>query len=660
MVDRSSEITGDTIVSEQDWLRRLDRELNQAQYEFVTLSAPAILGLAGPGSGKTRALMYRAAHLIKNGVPPGSMMLLTFTNKAAGEMKERLEKLIGYLPKGLWAGTFHSTGARILRRHAPLLGRTGQFTILDEVDSNRLLRQLVDSLPFKIDRDGRNLLLKRRFLEKVISRHRNSNLTVEQVILEYYPRQVEYTELIERLGRMYTERKRESNSFDFDDLLICWRDLFRDHPRVKAEYRERFRHLLVDEFQDTNRIQAELVDQFAGAASICVVGDDAQSIYAFRQAEVKNIVTFPDKYPRCQVIRMERNYRSTPEIVSLADRSIAINREQLKKKLYSSNPPGEKPVLVQARDVYQEASLVGYLVGELHSFGVPYKEIAVLYRSSYLSSGVEFELMRRQLRYRTFGGLRFLQKGHIKDVTAYLRVLYNPEDRVSWQRVVTLQPGIGEATFETLWKEWSRFPDRLQAMLSGKVSPPRGAAGWERLRETYLDLVTPGLTLPAMIDIVLQKNYDAILEKSYPDQFEERRQGIERLADYGARFASLGQFLDTISLDDSIYSDGSLPSTDRGFLTLSTIHSAKGKEWEAVFVIGLNEGQFPSSRIDSSLVEEERRLFYVAVTRARRYLYLLSYRQDHRQWGAAPLIPSLFLRELPPETYQVLEPDPEF
>lgn len=656
-MDRRGKPKEDNTIVEQVWLERLSRELNQAQYKFVTLSAPAILGLAGPGSGKTRALMFRAAHLIKSGVPPERLMLLTFTNKAADEMKERLEKLLGYLPQGLWAGTFHSTGARILRRHASLLGRTGQFTILDQEDSARVLRQLLNSLPFKIDEDGSNLLIKRKFLEKVISQSRNSDLSIEQVISEHHPRQAEYTGLIDRLARMYMQKKQETNCFDFDDLLICWRDLFREHPQIRAGYRERFRHILVDEFQDTNIVQAELVDQFAGAASICVVGDDAQSIYAFRQAEIKNIVSFPEKYPRCQVIRMERNYRSTPEIVSLADRSISVNRGQLKKTLYSFNPSGQKPVLVQAWNAYQEASMVSYLINDLHSHGVPYKEMAVLYRSSYLSSDVELELMRQRLSYRTYGGLRFLQKSHIKDVLAYLKAVHNPHDEISWRRIATLQPGIGEATFEALWKKWQQYPDRLGAMLEGKVAPARGTGGWERLRETVSAISATGQTIPKMIDAVLQKNYDCILEKNYPDQFEERRQGIERLADYGARFDSLRQFLESISLDDSIFSDGSLPSADRSFLTLSTIHSAKGKEWEAVFVIGLNEGQFPSSRMDISQVEEERRLFYVAVTRARRYLYLLTYRQDRRHWGAATVNPSLFLLELPPDTYQLLDPD---
>ncbi len=644
-------------IVDQDWLERLSRDLNQAQYKFATLSAPVILGLAGPGSGKTRALMFRAAHMIKSGVPPEHLMLLTFTNKAAGEMKERLEKLIGYLPRGLWAGTFHSTGARILRRHASLLGRTNRFTILDQDDSARVYRQLLGQLPFKIDDDGRNLLIKRKFLEKVISQSRNSDHSIEQVISEYYPRQMEYTGLINRLAQMFTDLKKETNSFDFDDLLICWRDLFRNHSQIRAEYRERFRHLLVDEFQDTNVVQAELVDQFAGASSICVVGDDAQSIYAFRQAEIRNIVSFPEKYPECQVIRMEQNYRSTPEIVSLADRSISVNRGQLAKNLYSHNPSGQKPVLVQTWDAYREASLVGYLINDLHSQGIAYKEMAVLYRSSYLSAEVEFELIRRRLRYRTFGGLRFLQKSHIKDVLAYLKAIYNPQDEVSWRRIVTLQPGIGEATFEALWKKWRKFPDHLKAMQEGKIAPARGIGGWKELQEIVSTLAVPDCTVPEMIDTILQKNYDRILEKNYPDQFEERRQGIERLADYGARYDSLGQFLESISLDDSIFGDGTLPSADQGFLTLSTIHSAKGREWEAVFVIGLNEGQFPSSRIDYSQVEEERRLFYVAVTRARRYLYLSTYRQDRRQLGATAVNPSLFLLELPPDIYQLLDPE---
>ncbi len=657
-MDRRCRIGGDMTFVDQSWLDLLSRDLNQAQYEFVTLTAPVILGLAGPGSGKTRALMFRAAHLLKSGVPPEQLLLLTFTNKAADEMRDRLEKLIGFLPQGLWAGTFHSTGARILRRHASLLGRTSRFTILDDEDSAKMLRLLINSLPYKLGEEERNLLVKRRFLEKVISQSRNSDSDIKDVISDYYPRLVEYTELIERLSQMYLLRKQESNSLDFDDLLICWRDLFRDHPQVRAGYRERFRHLMVDEFQDTNKVQAELVDQFAGADSICVVGDDAQSIYAFRQAEIRNIVSFPEKYPQCRVIKMERNYRSTPEIVTLADGSISFNRGQLRKKLYSLNPSGEKPVLAQAWDASQEASLVIYLINDLHSRGVPYQEMAVLYRSSFLASDVEFGLIHRGLRYRTFGGIRFLQKSHIKDVLAYLKAVHNPGDEISWRRIITLQPGIGEATFEALWKKWGQYPDRLAAMAAGKIAPSRGLDAWKYFREAILALNVPGQTVPEMIDLVLQKNYESILERNYPDQFEERLEGIARLGDYSKRFESLGQFLESVTLDDSIFNDGTLPSADSGYLTLSTIHSAKGREWDVVFIIGLNEGQFPSSRMDyDSRIEEERRLFYVAVTRARRYLYLLTYRQDRRQWGAATVNPSPFLRELPSDTYRLMDPD---
>ncbi len=642
------------------WTEFLKQELNPRQYEFATSEDSALLGLAGPGSGKTRALIFRAAHLIKCGVHPEQLLLLTFTNKAAGEMKERLEGLLGFLPRDLWAGTFHSIGSRILRRHADRLGRTPNFTILDEDDSRTALKQILGVLD--ISDEDRKLIMKRGLLGRIISQARNSELTIKEVMEEDYPYRLEYLETVSRAAELYEQKKRESNSFDFDDLLLYWLDLFKEYPLIRDQYRHRFKHVLVDEFQDTNVVQARIIDLFSGAGSICVVGDDAQSIYAFRYANIGNILSFPEKYDRCQVVRMEQNYRSSPEIVELANNLISYNRDQLPKTLFSKNPPGEKPVVVRVYDARQEASFVLQNIWELQNNNIPLSEIAVLYRSSYLTPEVEFALSRRGISYRTYGGVKFFQKAHVKDVLAYLKVLYNPHDENSWRRIATLQKGVGQASFDSLWSRLTSYDNPLEAVITGREKPSRGKDSWESLRVT-LELLSKSdqEDVPHLIGAVLDANYDDLLKQNYPDQYEDRFRGIERLAIYAERFEGLPAFLESLALEESVFADTSAAgSYTKDQLTLSTIHSAKGKEWDSVFIIGMNQGQFPSGRVDRAFLDEERRLFYVAATRARRYLFLSTYIEDYRNYGAVSEGPSQFLRELPPECYRLLDLSSDF
>ncbi len=640
---------------DRKWMELLRRELNPQQYEFATTEDQALLGLAGPGSGKTRALIYRTAHLIKCGVKPEKLLLLTFTNKAAGEMKERLETLLGFLPRALWAGTFHSIGSRILRRHADLLGRTANFTILDEDDSRTVLKQILAALDTS-DED-RKMIMKRNLLARIISQSRNSGLTIKDVMEEDYPYRLEYLETINRVAELYEQKKKESNAFDFDDLLLCWLDLFESHPLIRDRYRRRFKHVLVDEFQDTNVVQARIIELFSGASSICVVGDDAQSIYAFRYANIGNILSFPEKYERCQVVRLEQNYRSSPEIVELANTLISYNRDQLPKTLFSKNPPGEKPVIAKVFDARQEASFVLQNIWELQNNGVSLNEIAVLYRSSYLTPEVEFALSRKGISYRTYGGVKFFQKAHVKDVLAYLKVLYNPHDENAWRRIATLQKGVGQASFDKLWSRLKKNASPLEAVIAGHEKPSRGKEGWEALRGTLELLYKSGQEdVPSLITSVLDANYDDILMQNYPDQYEDRFRGIERLAIYAGRFDNLPAFLESLALEESVFADTSAAGSQSDEqLTLSTIHSAKGKEWDSVFIIGMNQGQFPSQQTGQAGLDEERRLFYVAATRAKRYLFLSTYIEDYRNYGAVSEGPSQFLRELPPECYQLVD-----
>ncbi|MGM0651451.1 MAG: ATP-dependent helicase [Bacillota bacterium] len=643
-----------------EWIELLKHELNPAQFEFATAEDHALLGLAGPGSGKTRALVYRAAHLIKSGIQPEQLMLLTFTNKAAGEMKERLEDLLGFLPYNLWSGTFHSIGARILRKHASLAGRTPNFTIFDEDDMRVQLKHILAEL--SIDDEDRKIIMKRGLLGRIISQSRNSALSVKEVMEEDYHYRLEYLDVVKNTAEFYEQKKRESNAFDFDDLLLCWLELFEQNPQVAEQYRRRFKHVLVDEFQDTNVIQARIIDLFAGSSTVCVVGDDAQSIYAFRYADVGNILSFPDRYTLCQVVRMEQNYRSTPEIVELANCSIRHNRQQLHKELFSTNSPGVKPAVAKVFDARQEASFVLQSIWELQNNGVSLDEIAVLYRSSYLTPEVEFALSRKGISYRTYGGVKFFQKAHIKDLLAYLKVIYNPSDENSWRRIATLQQGLGPAGFDKLWAKIKKHDNPLLAALEGKESLSRGKKGWDELMIALGAIYKNSEeSVPHLISSVLELNYDKLLKQNYPDQYDERLRGVERLMIYAERFDTLEDFLESLALEESVFADTTAAEgTGEGQLTLSTIHSAKGKEWDAVFIIGMNQGHFPGQQVDTKSLDEERRLFYVAATRARRFLYLTTYREDNRSYGAVSEGPSLFLRELPPECYQLINYDNGF
>lgn len=639
-------ITGDI-----DWNKKIEEELNPAQNLFATVKAPVLMGLAGPGSGKTRALVYRASHLIKSGILPRNIMLVTFTNKAADEMKLRLENLLGERPEDMWAGTFHSSGARILRIHAHMVERSNRFTILDESDRAALLKICMESQKESMSEGERTLFIRRGFMGRVISQAVNSAGSLESILDEYYPDQLDYADFMVRVAGRYEQAKKESNAFDFDDLLVKWLQLFLNNGEVLEKYRRRFAHILVDEFQDSNPIQGRLVDLLAARSAVCVVGDDAQSIYSFRFAHVDNMINFPDRHPGCLIVRMEQNYRSTPQIVELADRVISFNRHQLHKRLYSINPEGRLPCVVSTPNASGEASFVVGKVGDLLAEGVPLREMAVLYRNSYLTQAVEIELLNQGIVYRTYGGVKMMHKAHIKDILAWFKVLYNPRDGVSWRRLIGMHPGLGPSSADYVLSLMAASADPLTDILSGKIAPRRGKQGWEALLRVLKE-IRAGEPVPDTIYSILRSGYWEIMRKLYPDDWEERYLSIEQLASESLRFNGPDEFLEKLTLEDTLFLERD-SDHNRDFLTLSTIHSAKGKEWDAVFILALNEGRFPNSRDDVRL-EEERRLFYVAASRARKFLYLSTYRLDYYRGGYLLAAPSLFLQELPPGFYETL------
>lgn len=643
-------------ITELSWQQRLRQDLNAEQYFFVTEDNSSLLGIAGPGSGKTRALTYRVANLLQENVPPENILLVTFTNKAAEEMKNRVREIIGYFPPGLWAGTFHSIGARILRRHASLVNRSPNFSILDEDDREAMLKSSFAALKLTLETKDQNLFIKKGLLGKILSSARNSALDLETYIQTRTPELANYLFIFKQVEEKYEEKKRLANAFDFDDLLSVWLELLQKNEHIRHYYQQQFQHILVDEYQDTNAIQDQIVLLLGEKSSTCLVGDDAQSIYSFRCAEVGNILTFPLKRPDCKVVKLVQNYRSVPEILELANCSISNNKQQFKKELFTTRPPGEKPYVYIASDNFKEALFIVNKIQELYDEGQNLRDIAVLYRSSYLAQDVEMELLKKNIPYQTFGGLKFLQRAHIKDILAWLKILENPLDEISWQRVVLMHKGLGAATFQQIWLKMCSYPQPLQAITQEKILPPRGHQGWKALVSTLRKLEkTPLEDVPRLVQVIIENHYGKYLKENYPDDYLERVMGIERLAAYGSRCASLREFLESLILEEAlIMEDFNDKNAQKDYLTLSTIHSAKGKEWKTVLLMGLNEGRFPALQ-NKKNIDEERRLFYVAVTRAKDYLYLTSSREEYRGWGSYISGPSSFIKELPLHCYRVLE-----
>ncbi len=646
-----------------------EKELNPQQLAVVKTAGGPILVIAGAGSGKTRVVTYRVAYLIETGVTPSNILLVTFTNKAAREMLRRVEFLspaaIG-VGSSVWGGTFHHIGNRILRRHAPLVGFQPNYTILDQEDSKSLMEACISDL--KLNPKG-SRFPRGGVLEDIVGLSINTQRPIEELVLDRYPFFYELLDDIRAVADRYRKRKRELNSMDFDDLLFFWKSLLQEHPEVRARYGEQFQHILVDEYQDTNRIQAEIIDLLAERrGNIMVVGDDSQSIYSFRGANFANILSFPDRYPAATVFKLEINYRSTPEILQLANSSIVFNRYQFPKELQTVRPAGAMPTLVPMQDVLEQASFVAQKVAEVRDTGTPLSQIAVLYRAHYHSMELQMELTRRGIPFQVRSGLRFFEQAHIKDVCAYLKVICNPFDELAWKRVLQLYPKVGKATAEKIWRLISSGSSDPRLALEAKEVASKIAAGgresWREFTRTLAKLRGPEMTSDPgrMIETVLKEGYEAYLHAQYPN-YESRTDDLRQLANFARQYSSCEDFLSELALLTSIEGeDQPVRREENGTMTLSSVHQAKGLEWSVVFIIWLAEGRFPSLR---SLTEsggegeeEERRLFYVAVTRARDELYLCYPRFASDRGGRETIQrPSRFISELPGEGYERLDPE---
>ncbi len=640
-------------------------ELNEEQFAAVTSAPGAALVIAGAGSGKTRTLTYRVAYLLDQGVDPRHILLLTFTNKAAREMTERVRELVPHDLSPLWSGTFHSIGNRILRRHAEDLGLTKAFSILDRDDQKSLLSGVVGGMD--IDTSVRRFP-KADVLATMFSLVENTGVELKALIETRYPYFEDWTREIIEVHKRYTKRKLQTNSADFDDLLVLTLRLFKEQPDVLALYRKRFRHVLVDEYQDTNAVQCELIDLLAAdGGSVMAVGDDAQSIYSWRGADMENILTFPERYDGCRVFKIETNYRSVPEILELSNTAIRANQARFEKDLRSARAAlGTKPALVPLEDPSTQARFIAQRLLQLRDEeGVPLEEMAVIYRAHFQSLEIQMELTSHGIPFAITSGLRFFEQAHIKDVAAFLRFVTNRRDETSFKRIVLLLPGIGAKGAEKLWRAWldtgwagrEETPDWPEVLGGLKGVPKKAANHWEQLGYIFAEMTPDGefATPSDMVYSVLEGMYDEHLRSSY-DNYENRRSDIEQLMSYGGGFDDVLDFLSQLSLLGSADGEpgGDRTEPDREKVTLSSIHQAKGLEWKAVFVVWLAEGQFPNGRVieadDPDMMEEERRLFYVAVTRAKDELYL-SYPMVNPKSYSGDVIqrPSRFLEDFPKE-----------
>ncbi|OGB87207.1 hypothetical protein A3J44_01835 [candidate division WOR-1 bacterium RIFCSPHIGHO2_02_FULL_45_12] len=638
-------------------------ELTDEQLPVVTSAGGPMLVIAGAGSGKTRTVTYRVAYLVESGVPLERILLVTFTNKAAKEMLSRVEMLLGRDVKDIWGGTFHSVGNRILRRHAKLIGYESNFTILDRADSKELIDSCIGDA--NIDVKARRFP-KGDNLQSIFGLATNKDKKIVDVIAYNYPQFEALTDEIEAISLAYKEKKKKHNLMDFDDLLFFWWKLLADNGEVAARYAGKFLHVLVDEYQDTNLLQAKIISILAsGHHNIMAVGDDSQSIYSFRGAHFKNIMNFPRVYPGAKVFKLEINHRSVPEILELANQSIVNAKERFNKELKARRAGGQKPVLLPFSTVYEQASFIAQRMLELREEGRTLNEMAVLYRSHYQSMEIQMELTKRGIPFEVRSGLRFFEEAHIKDVLAHLKVFHNPYDAIAWARVLKLLERIGSRTAEKIFQKITQSLKPLEDILSDEIISlvPRGGERAFRLFQERLRKLSERVDKPAeMIKTITESSYEDYLKTRYPN-YRERLEDLEQLGSYATQFKDLEELLSALALVSGLESETVVggEETESEACILTTVHQAKGLEWKVVFVVWLADGRFPSylSFGKEEEMEEERRLFYVAVTRAKDELYL-SYPLIYSGYeGQVLMKTSRYLEEVPEELFDKWEVEEE-
>jgi len=636
-------------------------ELNDEQFQVVTEGDGPCLVLAGAGSGKTRAVTYRVAWLLEHGVPADRILLLTFTNKAAKEMVVRAETLLKSYPQGLWAGTFHSVANRLLRMYGDRTPFGRNFSILDEDDATDLMKLCIKERKVKITGER---FPSANVMKNIMSYSVNARIPITQIIEDRHPALMAYIADILEIAKKYAAEKERQQTMDFDDLLVKLLELLKNDNDLREQLATKFAYVLVDEFQDTNIIQAELVDLLSSVhRNLLVVGDDAQSIYSFRAAEIKNILDFPEHYEGAKTFRLLTNYRSTPEILAVANAVIKNNKEQFKKDLEAVVKSGDLPLLVPAADERQEAQYVTEQILELIEGGTKLKQISVLFRAAFHSQALEFELMKRNIPYEYRGGMKFFERAHIKDAIAHLRLTRNVKDGMAWIRALQLQPGFGLATASKAASFFGELSDIGAALSSTPPFSPKVMMGWKKTADILATMLAGYSPAEMLRNFAGSEGYNEYLSAEYPNA-RERREDLEQFSVFAEQYQEIGPFLDAIALtgdfgvrvDDPNASgtgDASVAPTTDDKLILSTIHQAKGLEWDSVFIIHLAEGSFPHQRSygEEGGMAEERRLFYVAATRARRRLYF-TYPVTSGYEHIEIRQPSQFVKEIPKEAVE--------
>lgn len=646
--------------SDTEW--HLQSKLNEEQLQIATAPPTPALVVAGAGSGKTRALTYRIAWLVEHGVDPGNILLMTFTNRAARDMLRRIEELLSQEIRSVWGGTFHHIGNRILRLYGAHIGLDPDFTIIDRDDSKSLIKNCIDDL------NPENTSAKRfpaaGVLNAVFSFARNTMRPLDEVLEEDYPEFHVHFDSIRKVLEDYRRRKRRAMLLDFDDLLCLWLQLMREHDEVRQLLSSRFQHVLVDEYQDTNAVQDALVECLVHEhGNICVVGDDSQSIYSFRGALFENIIQFRTKFEDTKIYRLETNYRSTPEILALANASITHNTRRLEKQLKATKPTGQSPFLGKCPDQQFQARFIAQYIRRLldeHTYSPA--DVAVLYRSHWHSLEIQLEFQRWRIPFTVRGGLRFFEQAHIKDILAYLRVLHNPRDETGWQRILRHVEGVGEKTAQKIWLRLSSAENplqELQILTAGTTLPRKKREAVQELAETLVSAAGEAEEPADTLRTVHERFYLDFLFAVY-ENADSRREDVEATIEFAERYEEISAFLTDVTLateePDNRGGKWADKDDDSDKVILSTVHQAKGLEWDVVFIPWLTEGNFPvdfggRKEVD---IEEERRIFHVAVTRAGSELYLLfpitaKKKGGHRYY----LQPSRFISELPPD---LLEP----
>ena len=632
-------------------------ELNPEQCAAATSDGGPMLVLAAAGTGKTRTLVHRVAYLIEKGVPAERILLLTFTNRAAREMTERAEKLIGAGVGGMWSGTFHSICAKFLRRYGSFLGYKPGFTIIDEDDQKKLMGQIVKEVAGKGVKD----FAKKEFILKLVSDAANREKDFKTLVEVQQSKIALDVEKVVKCGELYAERKKELGAMDFDDLLVNGLRLLREVESVRNELQEQFLHVLVDEYQDTNSLQAQFTDILAAKnRNLMVVGDDFQCIYTWRGAQFENIMEFPNRWEGCRILKLERNYRSMSPILDVANVVMKDVQHQFEKTLRPFRQgAGFQPQLYRMWDGHAQAELILKLIEHLRGQGFQYKDIAILYRSHFSSIDIQLALTRARLPFRITSGVGVFEQMHVKDVLSFLRLLLNPNDELSFHRLIGLLPGVGEASLKKCWVKLGRSFDPgsgMDRMSLDSMLPAKAKIGWDGMQKAFLG-APQHLALGEdgkLIEDFVHYFYGDHLRRQFDEEDAAGR--LDDLLELQSQIASyqsgLRGFLEEVALMTNLDAQNraALPADH---ILLSTVHQSKGMEWPVVILPWLVDTIFPSARsMDDGNLDEERRLFYVAVTRAKDRLYLSVPRSKKTaDGGMCPVEPSRFVREIPPEMY---------